>query len=110
MVWGGGGEREEKYGPEASRKASFGFFVCQETKLSNFNDRLAWVLWGEKDCKWVYSSAEGFSGGLVCIWNDKVFKRTDLWGEKGLLGVAGLWNGVLVNIVNVYSPCDLDGK
>lgn len=81
-------------------------FLClQEIKLDYMDKKLASKLWGNTDCSWVFSGANGTSGGLCCIWDDIVFTRTELWGEKGVLGVSGLWNGCPVNIINVYSPC-----
>lgn len=86
-------------------------FMCvQETKLDRIDDRLAFVLWGNKECDWVFSGAEGASGGLCCLWDKAVFQRTELWGHKGVLGVAGIWKGIPVNIVNIYAPCNAEGK
>lgn len=91
-------------------KENVEFLCIQETKLSYVDERLACVMWGNKDCGLVYSGSDGASGGLCCLWNSSVFRRTELWGEKGVLGVSGWWKGVLVNIVNVYAPCDVEGK
>lgn len=49
-------------------------FLCiQETKLDKFDERLASVLWGNKDCNWVYSSTDGALGGLCCLWDKSIF-------------------------------------
>lgn len=81
-------------------------FLClQETQVSFVDKRLACVLWGSNDCDWVFSGSDGASGGLCCIWDPNIFVRKAIWGEKGLLGVEGLWDGVHVNIVNVYASC-----
>lgn len=78
-------------------------FVClQESKLEYVDERVASMIWGNKKCDWVFSGSVGAAGGLVCVWDNEVFTRQSLWGEKGLLGVSGLWEGVYVNIVNVY--------
>lgn len=88
-----------------------GRVLClQETKVSYMDKRLASVLWGSSECEWVFSGADGASGGLCCVWDPNVFERKELWGEKGLLGVAGLWEGIHVNIVNVYAPCKAEEK
>lgn len=65
---------------------------------------------GGSSYQWVYSRSEGSSGGLCCIWNKDVFVRRSMWGDKGLLGVFGLWYDQPVNIVNVYGPCDVAGN
>lgn len=49
-------------------------------------------------------------GGLCYIRDEEVFVRTELWGERGSLGVSGLWKGIPVNIVIIYAPCSFEGK
>lgn len=39
-----------------------------------------------------------------------MFEKQEIWGEKGLLGISGRWDGCPVNIVNVYVPCNLEEK
>lgn len=109
-IRGLGGRIKKNSVRELVIKEKVEFLCLQETKLEAVNDRLAYVLWGSSDCQWVFSGAEGMSGGLCCIWDKEVFVRTNLWGEKGLLGVSGLWEGVPVHIVNVYAPCNAKGK
>lgn len=77
-------------------------FLClQETKMEHVDKRLVCKLWGNEECSWASSGSNGAAGGLCCIWDTKVFEKTEIWGEKGLLGVSGLWEGSPVNIVNV---------
>lgn len=86
-------------------------FLClQETKVNYVDERLACILWGSKDCGWVYSGSLGAAGGLCCVWDNSVFVRKELWGDKGLLGVLGLWEDCAVNIVNVYAPSKPEEK
>ncbi|PNX93422.1 cysteine-rich receptor-like protein kinase, partial [Trifolium pratense] len=53
----------------------------------HFDDSIIHNLWGHQDVLWAAKEAEGLSGGL-CVD----------------------WDGMRVNIVNVYSPCSLAGK
>lgn len=86
-------------------------FLClQETKLEYVDKRLVSKLWGNSDCSGAYSGSIGAASGLCCIWDTTVFEKQEIWGEKGLLGVSGKWEGCPVNIVNVYMPCILEEK
>lgn len=102
-VRGLGGKVKKRAVRELIGKEKIEFMCLQETKLDSVNDRLACSLWGNRDYGWVYSGSDGASGGLCCVWDSSVFVRKELWGEKGLLGVSGLWEGCSMNIVNVYA-------
>lgn len=95
---------------ELIEKENVGFICLQETKLEYVDERLACKLWGNNECSWAYSGSIGTDGGLCCIWDSKVFVKEEIWGEKGMLGVSGTWEGCPVNIVNVYMPCKSEEK
>ncbi|KAL8507818.1 hypothetical protein ACS0TY_018376 [Phlomoides rotata] len=90
---------------------SNGIEMCciQETKMEKIDIRLGRELWGDKDCEWVYREAEGRSGGLISIWNTKVFSKTSSWHVSGMLVVNGRWidGDVDMVIINVYAPCSI---
>ncbi|GKV34367.1 hypothetical protein SLEP1_g42744 [Rubroshorea leprosula] len=86
--------------------------VKKETKMMVMDRGICRKLWGYNDFDWVFKPSEGMSEGLVCVWNSKVFrKKEDLMGSN-YIGVSGLWREdlTLVNILNVYSPCQLTRK
>lgn len=88
-------------------------FIClQETKLEIVESRLCQYLWGSSDLDWVFKTSEGRSGGILSIWSNKTFQRTDLIVGDGFLCVKGLWGGNQTQcaIVNVYSLCSLEKK
>ncbi|GKV29753.1 hypothetical protein SLEP1_g38652 [Rubroshorea leprosula] len=57
-------------------------------------------------------AANGLAGGLLCIWNSKVFRKIEVIEGDNYLGVCGLWgeDDTEVYIINIYSPCQLAGK
>ncbi|KAL8546335.1 hypothetical protein ACS0TY_006158 [Phlomoides rotata] len=75
-------------------------------------DRIGRALWGEKKWDWAYRESEGRSGGLVSIWNTKVFSKTSSWHINGMLVVNGRWveDGTYLVIINVYAPCSFREK
>lgn len=52
------------------------------------------------------------AGGLLCLWSSDAFQLNNVFRGQGFLGLERVWkerNRDAV-IVNVYSPCDLEGK
>lgn len=48
-------------------KEKLEFLCLQETKVAYVDNRLACILWGNKECDWVFSVADGASGGFCCV-------------------------------------------
>lgn len=109
-IRGLGGRIKKREIRELVEKEKVEFMCIQETKMSSIDQRLACVLWGNIECDWIFSGSDGISGGLCCLWDKSVFERKEIWGDKGVLGVSGLWLGKLVHMVNVYAPCNAEGK
>ncbi|KAL8478208.1 hypothetical protein ACS0TY_030195 [Phlomoides rotata] len=91
-----------------------GIDVCclQESKLEKLDERTGKELWFDRDFDWAWREAEGRSGGIITIWNRKVFCKISSWHIKGMLAVNGFWveDGMKVMIINVYAPCKLSAK
>ncbi|GKV27391.1 hypothetical protein SLEP1_g36564 [Rubroshorea leprosula] len=66
----------------------------------------------EDDFDWVAKASNGRSGGLLSVWNSKVFRKNGVIEGENYLGVCGLWGeeDTVVYIINIYSPCLLMGK
>nr|GFC85078.1 RNA-directed DNA polymerase, eukaryota [Tanacetum cinerariifolium] len=74
-----------------------------------------WVLrqvWGNMHFDFASSSARGMSGGILCIWNDLVFKKTKISCNEYYVAIEGLWipSKVRIKCVAVYAPQDLARK
>ncbi|KAL8548148.1 hypothetical protein ACS0TY_007460 [Phlomoides rotata] len=52
------------------------------------------------------------SGGLISIWNRKVFSKTSLWHSRELLVSNERWSkdDEKMVIINVYAPCSATEK
>ncbi|KAL8541409.1 hypothetical protein ACS0TY_002610 [Phlomoides rotata] len=105
----GMGKRMKRYEVRRIIKENGVDMCClQETKLEYLEDRIGFDLWPGKDFDWAWREVEGCSGGLISIWNRKIFVKTSSWHDKGILVVNGRWiddNEEMV-ILNVYAPCD----
>ncbi|GKV25907.1 hypothetical protein SLEP1_g35285 [Rubroshorea leprosula] len=81
-------------------------------KAAGSAKKLCRRVWGTEDFDWIAKPSRGLSGGLLCIWDKKIFKKEEVLEGDHFIGVFGLWGekGVPVYILNIYSPCDLSGK
>lgn len=50
----------------------------------------------------------GRSGGLVCLWDPKIFQKTDVILDRRFIWIVGKIKGVdeAINMVNIYGPHD----
>ncbi|KAL8554478.1 hypothetical protein ACS0TY_002607 [Phlomoides rotata] len=75
--------------------------------METMESRVGTELWPDKDFDWAWKEADGRAGGLISIWNRKLFSKTSSWHCRGLLVVNGRWreDGGEMVIINVYAPC-----
>ncbi|GKV41862.1 hypothetical protein SLEP1_g49342 [Rubroshorea leprosula] len=97
---------------EMVMKENVDFIAIQETKLVMVDRKICRTLWGTEDFDWVAKPSVGRSGGLLCIWNDKVLKKLEVIEGNNFIGISGLWGDerIPVYLLNIYSPCQLMGK
>ncbi|GKV04879.1 hypothetical protein SLEP1_g16976 [Rubroshorea leprosula] len=88
------------------------FLMIQETKLETVDENLCRSIWGQEGFEWYANSADGRSGGLLCIWDSHLFKKIDLFEGDGFISVEGLWgaNKTSCCFLNVYGPCNVTGR
>ncbi|XP_019429666.1 PREDICTED: uncharacterized protein LOC109337200 [Lupinus angustifolius] len=69
-------------------------------------------LWGGDNFDWAFKPSVGNSGGILSIWNKDTFLAEDISSGTNFVLVKGKWalQHEFSHIMNVYCPCDLDGK
>nr|GEV72211.1 RNA-directed DNA polymerase, eukaryota [Tanacetum cinerariifolium] len=69
-------------------------------------------LWGNMQFDFASSSARGLSGGILCVWNNLVFKKSCILCTDNYVVVEGVWipTGSLIMWVAVYAPQDITSK
>ena len=84
----------------------------QETKKEKIERALCQALWGDTTLSWEIYPAINSAGGLLCIWNDSMFKVERRVTGRGFILLEGMWTQEMQKtfIVNVYSPCDVVGR
>lgn len=67
-------------------------FIClQEAKKENVNFFFCQSIWGGPEVGWCFKESVGSSGGLLCMWDPKVFVIHQSFTGTGFLGVQGTW-------------------
>ncbi|KAH1246485.1 hypothetical protein GmHk_06G016557 [Glycine max] len=84
----------------------------QETKKEVIDRKLCQYLWGDSSVTWEYVPSTNAAGGLLCIWNNESFSVDRRAVGRGFIMLEGVWvkENKKVFIINVYAPCDLQGK
>ncbi|XP_071731820.1 uncharacterized protein [Rutidosis leptorrhynchoides] len=83
------------------------WILClQETKSGEIEDRWFHKFWGSVDYKYIEKYAEGFSGGMITIWDSNIFNVNQAVEGEYLLAIKGHFQGydTEVAVVNVYGP------
>ncbi|GKU97686.1 hypothetical protein SLEP1_g10796 [Rubroshorea leprosula] len=84
----------------------------EESKLEVCDERVLKAIWGGDNFKWVAKPTQGRSGGIICIWCLGMFEvNKELLGSS-FCGVFGFWGKEKIPcyFINVYAPCDNQGK
>ena len=84
----------------------------QETKREFFDKSLCQYMWGDGNVTWEFVPSINAVGGLLSIWNNESFVVDKRVVGKGFILLEGTWSkeDIRVGIINVYAPCDLQGK
>ncbi|GKV11959.1 hypothetical protein SLEP1_g23168 [Rubroshorea leprosula] len=103
---------DEKRIRDIVRKERIQFLALQETKMEVVDRKVCRKIWGTDEYDWIMKPSEGLSGGLLCIWSSKVFKKKNVLEGRNYIGVYGLWGEeeTPVYILNIYSSCLLTDK
>lgn len=78
----------------------------QKTKKEVIENNVCQALWGNYGVSLEMQPTCNSAGGLLCIWNEEVFKVEKKLKGSGFIYLEGTWaaNGAKVIIVNIYSP------
>ncbi|XP_058780621.1 uncharacterized protein LOC131654295 [Vicia villosa] len=85
-------------------------FFIQESKLKEVDLKIVDSLWKNEKVGWSFVQSEGRSGGLITMWKEGAMEIILSFRRGGILGTKVKWKGVIVYLVNIYSPCSLRGK
>ena len=81
----------------------------QETKTKTWNKAQVIGLWGGDEVDFVHSEARGNLGGLITMWDKRIFNCTSKYVDPSLVVTIGTWEREegLIGLINVYGPNSL---
>ena len=88
------------------------FLLIQETKLEKVEINITRRLWYDGSGVMEYVASEGNSGGLITVWDDRIFVAQEIVKRFRFMVLIGELSQmkIQVAIVNVYAPNDDKGK
>lgn len=79
--------------------------LIQETKRHNFDRAFIKSIWSSKDVGWAYTEANGWSGGLLTMWDEgKLLEILVIKAEFSLSVKCSIICKKVCWITNVYGP------
>ncbi|GJU47741.1 RNA-directed DNA polymerase, eukaryota, reverse transcriptase zinc-binding domain protein [Tanacetum coccineum] len=83
-----------------------------ETKMVNVDMWMLRQVWGNIHFDFASMSSRGMSGGIICLWNNLVFRKTSIICNENYMVVEGIWipNDVRIMWIAVYTPQSLHDK
>lgn len=88
-------------------------FICmQETKVSDIELGRASSYWGNECLDYDFVSSHGRSGGLLNLWDPRLFTKSSSYKSRYLLLTSGKIKGLdqTFHILNLYAPQNLAAK
>lgn len=88
------------------------FLAIQETKMLHVDIWMLRQIWGNVHFDFASTSARGMSGGIICIWNSLIFRKSRIFCNDNFIIIDGVWipNDVHVRWIVVYAPQNLSDK
>jgi len=105
------GDVKWKYLKELIGKENPRVIFIQETKLVVLNDYKCYNAWVTNDISWIHRGVNNEGGGILTMWDNKIFSCCRTEEGKGFILIEGDYKGVgssqavRVVLVNVYAPC-----
>ncbi|GJS30665.1 RNA-directed DNA polymerase, eukaryota [Tanacetum coccineum] len=101
-----GNKTKKEWVKELTNKNKINFIVIQETKMDRVSHMDVKFMWGNSNYDYVYSDSLGNSGGILCIWEESVFKKDYVTISDSFVAIYGTWipNKTKILIVAIYAP------
>ncbi|GJX93111.1 RNA-directed DNA polymerase, eukaryota, reverse transcriptase zinc-binding domain protein [Tanacetum coccineum] len=97
---------------ELCLKNKVNLLSLQETKMEQVNLFHIKSCWGNLAFDFVVSPSVGNSGGILCVWDPKMFHKENSTVSDYFIAITGKWvpNDRNLLIISVYAPQELSGK
>ncbi|GKB13938.1 putative RNA-directed DNA polymerase, eukaryota, reverse transcriptase zinc-binding domain protein [Tanacetum coccineum] len=83
-----------------------------ETKMLQVDLLMLRQVWGNTNFDFASSSARGQSGGILCLWNRLVFRKSRILCNENYVVIDALWtpDDIQIRWIAVYAPQNLSCK
>ncbi|PWA78358.1 hypothetical protein CTI12_AA212860 [Artemisia annua] len=84
----------------------------QETKCGIVDEYWVEALWGGKGFGFSQLPANGNSGGILLIWDTRIFTCKEAMGDERFIAVKGEWKGIIgeVFLIELTSKCQRNDR
>ncbi|XP_028098101.1 uncharacterized protein LOC114297823 [Camellia sinensis] len=113
LVWNSSVGRRVKKGKirKLFKERNIDIVLLQETKKADIIDQEVRAIWGRDSMEFMAVGAEGYAGGLLCIWDPLVFRLVDCCSSRRFILLSGvLFNSFDCVIVNLYAPNEVGAR
>ncbi|KAJ0599248.1 putative RNA-directed DNA polymerase [Helianthus annuus] len=111
-IRGLGGSCKSGWVKDLRRVYGINFVAIQESKQSSVSVLELKKFWGSGSFGLEVVDAVGLSGGLICLWDDQVFKVVSSTKNRNFIHIKGelVGSGVILNVLNVYAHQGVSAK
>ncbi|GJW94067.1 RNA-directed DNA polymerase, eukaryota [Tanacetum coccineum] len=105
-VQGLGHKTKKEWIKELNFKHRSNFLAIQETKMDCIYDMDIKFMWGNSNFQYIASDSVGNSGGLLCVWEKSIFKKSGASVSDNFIALYGTWlpTSTKILIVVIYAP------
>ncbi|GJR94425.1 RNA-directed DNA polymerase, eukaryota [Tanacetum coccineum] len=105
-VQGLGHKTKNEWVKELNIKHKINFVALQETEMESISHMDVKCIWGNSNFQFVTSDSVGNSGGILCAWEDSIFKKDCVSVSDNFIALYRTWLSInaKVLIVVVYAP------
>ena len=93
-------------------KQHINMLCIQETKKEVIERSMCQAILGDSEVRWEAQPSSNTVGGILCIWSEKTFSLEGKVIGTGFVMLTRKWiqEAQTMNIINIYSPCDIQSK
>nr|GEY11655.1 RNA-directed DNA polymerase, eukaryota [Tanacetum cinerariifolium] len=93
-------------GDEFTFKHKINFIAIQETKMERVSQMDIKYMWGKSNFDYTCCDSLGASGGILCIWEESVFKKDNVLISNNFVAIYRTWipNISKILLVAIYAP------
>ncbi|GJV55438.1 RNA-directed DNA polymerase, eukaryota [Tanacetum coccineum] len=97
---------------EICNKHKVNFLSIQETKMETIDNFGVKHCWGNYSFEYVCGPSVGNSGGILCVWDSRMFRKHNSTISDYFVAIQGDWipNAKKYLIISVYAPQDISEK